>query len=64
MAALRLSYRGRSAPDAVTGKTVALQIDRYYVNGAHALAVITLSTPLGVDNADAFRRIAHSFRFR
>lgn len=61
---LRLSYRGRSEPDQVTGKTVALQIDRYYVNGPRALALITLSTPLGVDNVDAFRRIAHSFRFR
>jgi hypothetical protein len=61
---VRLSYRGRSEPDQVTGKTVALQIDRYYVNGPHALALITLSTPLGVDNIDAFRRIAHSFRFR
>lgn len=60
---LRLVYRGRSAPDAVTGKTVVLQNDRYYISGAHALAVITLSTPLGVDNVDGFRRIAHSFRF-
>jgi len=62
--ALRLTYRGQSAPDAVTGKTVALQVDRYYVQGPHALAVMTLATPLGVDNADGFRRIAHSFRFR
>jgi len=61
---LRLTYRGRSEPDAVTGKTVALQVDRYYVQGPHALAVMTLATPLGVDNADGFRRIAHSFRFR
>ncbi|MDQ2831695.1 MAG: hypothetical protein M3Y74_21940 [Chloroflexota bacterium] len=62
--ALRLTYRGQSEPDAVTGKTVALQVDRYYVQGPHALAVMTLATPLGVDNADGFRRIAHSFRFR
>ncbi len=63
-AAMRLSFRDRSAADAVTGKTVALQSDRYYVQGSRALAVITLSTPLGVDNVDGFRRIAHSFRFR
>jgi len=62
--ALRLTYRGRLEPDAVTGKTVALQVDRYYVQGPHALAVMTLATPLGVDNVDGFRRIAHSFRFR
>ena len=64
VAAMRLTYRGRSAPDPVTGKIVTLQSDRYYVSGAHALAVITLSTPLGVDNVDAFHRIAHSFSFR
>jgi hypothetical protein len=61
---VRLTYRGRSQPDAVTGKTVALQVDRYYVQGPRALAVLTLATPLGVDNADGFRRIAHSFQFR
>lgn len=61
---LHLIYHGHSAPDAVTGKSVTLQSDRYYVNGPHALAVITLSTPVGVDNVDGFRRIAHSFRFR
>ena len=61
---VRLTYYGQSAPDAVTGKTVALQVDRYYVQGPRALAVLTLATPLGVDNADGFRRIAHSFRFR
>ncbi|GAC1437518.1 MAG: hypothetical protein NVSMB65_11830 [Chloroflexota bacterium] len=61
--ALRLTYAGRSAPDDVTGKTVALQVERYYVDGPRALGVITLSTPVGVDNVDAFRRIAHSFRF-
>jgi len=62
--ALRLTYRGLSAPDQVTGKTVTLEVDRYYINGPHALAVLTLSTPLGVDNVDGFRRIAHSLRFR
>lgn len=64
IATMRLSYRGRSAPDPVTGKVVTLQSDRYYVSGPHTLALITLSTPLGVDNVDAFHRIAHSFNFR
>lgn len=62
--ALHLTYRGQSTPDAVTGKAVSVQIDRYYVQGPRTLAVLTLSTPLGVDNVDGFRRIAHSFRFR
>ncbi len=62
--AMHLTYRSLSTPDVVTGKTVALQVDRYYINGAHGLALLTLSSPLGVDNVDGFRRIAHSFRFR
>ena len=61
---VRLTYCSRSVPDDVTGKTVAVQVDRYYINGPHALAVLTLSTPVGVDNVDGFRRIAQSFRFR
>lgn len=59
--AVRLSFRARSAPDPVTGKQVTLAVDRYYVSGRTHLAVITLATPVGVDNVDAFRRIAKSF---
>jgi hypothetical protein len=45
----------------VTSKQVNLIVDRYYVKGPGYLATITLGTPVGVDNVDAFRRIAHSF---
>jgi len=41
---------------------VASTIDRYYVSGANGqLAVVTLSTPDGVDNVDAFREMIKSF---
>jgi hypothetical protein len=56
-----LTFQGLSAPDPVTGKTVTLAIDRYYIPGPNYLAVLTEATPQGVDNVDAFRQIAQSF---
>lgn len=56
-----LQYRALSAPDPVTGKRVPTLVDRYYVPGASQLAVVTLSTPDGVDNVDAFRQMIGSF---
>lgn len=57
-------YRTLSAPDPVTSKRVAVVVDRYYVQSPNRVAVLTLSTPVGVDNVDAFRLIARSFRWR
>lgn len=59
--AVLLSFQALAAPDPVTGKSVMLALDRYYIPGQHLLAVLTLATPLGVDNVDAFRQIAKSF---
>jgi hypothetical protein len=59
-----LQYTVPSTPDLVTGKVVSLLTDRYYLSGPHQLAVLTLASPLGDDNVDAFRRIAHSFSWR
>jgi hypothetical protein len=50
-----------SAPDAVTGKQVPSTVDRYYIPGPNALAIVSLSTPKGVDNVDAFRQMIESF---
>jgi len=60
---VRLTFRAPSAPDPVTGKRVTLVIDRYFVPGRRNIAIISFATPLGVDNVDAFRRIARSFRW-
>lgn len=54
-------YHAPSPQDPVTGKEVASTIDRYYVMGANGLAIISLSTPDGVDNVDAFRMMIESF---
>lgn len=57
-----LVYHAPSPPDPVTGKEVPSTIDRYYVPGANGqLAIVTLSTPDGVDNVDAFRQMIQSF---
>ncbi|MDB5058844.1 MAG: hypothetical protein JWO59_2316 [Chloroflexi bacterium] len=59
-----LQYTIPSAADPVTGKVVSLLTDRYYLTGPHQLAVLTLASPVGDDNVDAYRRIAHSFGWR
>ncbi len=57
---IHLVYHALSPPDSVTGKQVRSTVDRFYVEGP-ALAVISLATPDGVDNVDAFRQIIGSF---
>jgi hypothetical protein len=50
-------------PDPVTGKQVPSTVDRYYVAGPAGLAIVSLSTPDGVDNVDAFRQMIESFKW-
>ena len=56
-------YHAASPPDPVTGKEVPSTIDRYYIPGSAGLAIVTLSTPDGVDNVDAFRTMIGSFNW-
>ncbi|MEO7665024.1 MAG: hypothetical protein ABIV26_07835 [Candidatus Limnocylindrales bacterium] len=56
-----LVYHLPAPPDPVTGKQVPSTIDRYYVPGSGSLGVVSLSTPDGVDNVDAFRLMIESF---
>ena len=65
--AVAFRFQSNGSPDPVTGKSVVLSTDRYEIAGAAAhggFAVIDLSSPAGVDNIDAFRRIALSFAWR
>jgi hypothetical protein len=57
-----LVYHAPADPDPVTGKQVPSTIDRFYVPGP-GLAIVTLSTPDGVDNVDAFRQMITSFKW-
>lgn len=56
-----LVYHILSPADPVTGKQVPSTVDRYYVPGPTRLAIVSLSTPDGVDNVDAFRQMIESF---
>ncbi|MGK2849388.1 MAG: hypothetical protein ACSLFN_00515 [Candidatus Limnocylindrales bacterium] len=58
-----LTYHLPAPPDPVTGKQVPSTVDRFYVSGPAGIAVVTLSTPDGVDNVDAFRQMIESFRW-
>jgi len=58
-----LAFHLPSPPDPVTGKQVPSTVDRYYVPGPKGLAVVSLSTPDGVDNVDAFRTMIDSFKW-
>ncbi len=58
---VHLAFHQTSPPDSVTGKQVPQAVDRYYVPGPIGLAVVSLATPDGVDNVDAFRQMIESF---
>jgi hypothetical protein len=58
---VHLAYGQTSPPDSVTGKQVPQTVDRYYVPGPGGLAKISLATPHGVDNVDAFLQMIRSF---
>jgi hypothetical protein len=52
-----------SAPDPVTGKRLRIMVDRYEYPHGGKVAVLELSTPVGVDNVDAYRMISESFKW-
>ena len=62
--AVKVTYTTESAPNAVTGKTVTLMVDRYYLAHGGKLAVVDLGTPQGVDNVDAYRLMIESFKWK
>ena len=62
---IELTYSSTSAPDPVTNKTRAVISQRYYIPGPNnRLAILTLTTPDGVDNVDAFRQMLESFSWQ
>jgi hypothetical protein len=61
--AVLIRYRANSAPDAVTGKKVRLEIDRFELFKDGKLAVISLSAPAGSDNVDVWNQISSSFKW-
>jgi ABC-type Fe3+-hydroxamate transport system substrate-binding protein len=62
--AVLITYRASSAPDPVTGKTVALAVERYEFWKAGKEAIVTLSSPVGADNVDPWKIVTDSFTWR
>jgi hypothetical protein len=60
---VKTTYSRTSAPDPVTGKRLKLVVDRYEYGRGGMVAVLELSTPVGVDNVDAYRLISESFKW-
>ncbi|MEA2933259.1 MAG: hypothetical protein QOI56_2044 [Actinomycetota bacterium] len=62
--AVLITYTADSSPDAVTGKVVNDDVERYlfWTNGKEA--VLTLSGPAGSDNVDPWRIVTDSFAWR
>jgi hypothetical protein len=61
--AVKATYTTQSAPNPVTGKQVRLNVVRYELAHAGRVAIIDLGTPTGVDNVDAYKRMAGSFKW-
>ena len=61
---IRLVYQDDSAADAVTGKVVRDDVERYEFWRAGTAAILTLSAPAGSDNVDVWRRVTDSFTWR
>jgi hypothetical protein len=50
-------------PNPVTGKRPKLMVDHYELAKPGKRAVVELSTPVGVDNVDAYRLMIQSFKW-
>jgi hypothetical protein len=57
-------YEARSPRDAVTGRTIVNDVERYEFWKGGRLAVVTLQAPHGSDNVDPWRTVTTSFRWR
>jgi hypothetical protein len=62
--AVLITYRADSPPDAVTGKIVRQDAERYEFWKPGLEAVITLSAPVGSDNVDPWKTVTDAFAWR
>lgn len=62
--AIVVSYGSNSAPNPVTNKAIRLENERYFFWKGGKLVTLTLSAPFGADNADQWRLMSRSFRWR
>jgi hypothetical protein len=62
--AVLITYQADSPPNAVTGRSVRLAVERYEFWRAATEAVLTLSGPVGADNVDPWRTVTDAFRWQ
>jgi hypothetical protein len=62
--AIRIAYAAASTTDPVTGKRVALDVERYLFWHNGTLASITLSSPKGSDNVDPWKTVTDSLAWK
>lgn len=61
--AILITYTANSAANAVTGKQIQLENNRYLFFHNGKLATVTFAAPLGADNVDQWARMSRSFRW-
>jgi hypothetical protein len=62
--AVQIAFTSNSEPNPVTNKQIRLERERYLIGHDGKLASLTLSAPAGADNADQWKLMADSFRWR
>jgi hypothetical protein len=62
--AVRVVYNATSATDAVTGKSVTLDVERYVFWHNGTLVTIALSSPKGSDNVDPWKTVTNSLAWK
>jgi hypothetical protein len=64
MSGVKVTYETTSAPNAVTGKSVTLTVDRYELAKNGKRVIVDLGSPVGVDNVDGYRLMIQSLRLK
>jgi hypothetical protein len=62
--AIRVAYSATSATDAVTGKSVTMDVERYLFWHNGTLVTITLSSAKGSDNVDPWKTVTNSLAWK
>lgn len=61
---VRITYTSNSEANAVTGKKIRLENERFYLSENGKIAELTFSAPAGADNADQWALMSKSFRWK
>ena len=59
--AIRIVFGSNSEPNAVTGKQIRLENERFLIGHGDKVATLTFSAPAGADNADQWTLMSQSF---